>query len=173
MDYFFTADEHYRHHNIIKYTNRPFSSVEEMDETLISRYNEVVKDNDVVIHAGDFTLAPEKIAVAYIKRLKGQHIFLSGSHDRWLKGKKNIKQILELTVGKQLIVIGHYCLRTWAASHYNSWHLYGHSHNTLPPIGKSWDIGVDGHNFYPYSLEEIREIMKDRPDNPNLVKKVK
>ena len=54
--YFFTADEHYGHTNIIKYCRRPFSTVQDMDRELVRRHNEVVKDSDTVIHAGDFTL---------------------------------------------------------------------------------------------------------------------
>ncbi len=41
--------------------------------------------------------------------------------------------------------------------------LYGHSHNELPTVGKSIDIGVDGHNFEPWSLEEIEVKMATLP----------
>jgi len=61
-------------------------------------------------------------------------------------------------------------MRIWKASHYNSWHLYAHSHNRLKAIGKSLDVGVDGHNFEPWSWEEIKEYMKDREDNFNFIK---
>ena len=47
--FFFTADEHYRHLNIIKYCNRPFTSVDEMDAEIIQRHNEMVGRKDVVI----------------------------------------------------------------------------------------------------------------------------
>ena len=61
-------------------------------------------------------------------------------------------------------------MRVWARSHYNSIHLYGHSHGRLDGIGKSMDIGVDTNNFYPYSLDDILKIMKTKPDNPNIIK---
>ena len=83
--FFFTADEHYGHTNIINYCDRPFSSVEEMDAEIIKRQNELVGPQDVVIHAGDFTLSNKPFAENYIKRLNGTHIFLKGSHDYWLK----------------------------------------------------------------------------------------
>ena len=168
--YFITADEHYFHHNMLKYANRPFKSIEEMNETLISNHNEVVSCDDITIHAGDFTLKDKKHAEKIIKRLNGNHIFLKGSHDRWLK--KNTNMIWEGTIDKQFIVICHYCLRTWARSHYNSWHFFAHSHGKLEPIGKSWDVGVDNNNFYPFSfVDQIKEIMKKRPDNPNLIRR--
>jgi len=83
--FFFTADEHYGQANIIKYCNRPFTSVDEMDEEIIRRHNEMVGSKDVVIHAGDFTLSKKSFAENYIRQLNGTHIFLKGSHDYWLK----------------------------------------------------------------------------------------
>lgn len=173
MTYFFTADQHFNHANIIKFCSRPYTCVEEMDESLINNHNEVVSPNDVVIHAGDFTLIKnqKKIHKNYIHRLNGQHVFLEGSHDYWLKNtsRKNIW-------GKEFdndiyIVVCHYAMRVWHRSHFNSWQLFGHSHGNLPPIGKQHDIGVDNNNFYPVSFEEIAEIMKHREDNPNKIEK--
>ena len=48
--------------------------------------------------------------------------------------------------------------------------ISGNSHGKLPPIGKSWDIGVDCNNFTPLSFYDIKNIMDNRPNNPNLVK---
>lgn len=168
--YFFTADEHYGHANIIRYCDRPFGSVEVMDEELIRRHNSVVKSGDAVIHAGDFTLRDKVFAWNTIARLNGSHFFLVGSHDRWLP--KNTPYILENTINGVFMVVCHYAMRTWRKSHYNSIHLYGHSHGRLDPIGKQWDIGVDNNNFYPLSFDDIVDIMKSRPDNPNLIRKV-
>jgi calcineurin-like phosphoesterase family protein len=73
--FFFTADEHYGHTNIIKFCDRPFASIEEMDAEIIKRHNELVGSQDVVIHAGDFTLTKKPFAENYIRRLNGTHIF--------------------------------------------------------------------------------------------------
>jgi len=165
--YYFTSDEHYGHSNIIKYCDRPFKNVEEMNNEIIKRHNEVVKDNDIVIHGGDFTLADAEVAKKYIKRLKGNHIFLMGSHDKWLKDRK---YIWKKTIEGQFIFICHYAMRVWERSHYNSWNLFGHSHGKLESQGKQHDIGVDNNNFYPISFYNLRDIMKLKPDNFNLVK---
>jgi len=167
---FFTADEHYGHAKIIEYCNRPFKSTGEMDDIIIRNHNSVVGPNDMVIHAGDFCMHRnyDYIKSRYINCLSGEHIFLKGSHDRWLKETKAL-QIYEITMDDNLIVICHYAMRTWAKSHFNSWHLYAHSHGRLEPIGKSWDIGVDNNGFFPLSYYDIKTIMDQRPDNPNLV----
>lgn len=174
--YWFTADEHYGHKNVLRYCERPFLSIEEMDEELIARHNEVVGKNDTVIHAGDFTLFKDRQYVhqKYCMRLNGKHIYLEGSHDYWLKGWRPL-QIWTKNIRNHYFVVCHYNMRVWPRSHYNSIHLFGHSHCGLNPMdksfGKSWDIGVDCNNFYPYSEEDIIKIMKHRPDNFNLVKK--
>ena len=169
MQYWFTADQHYDHENIIKYCDRPFKTIEEMNETLIANHNAVVAKEDVVVHAGDFTWGNATRAKELIRRLHGNPIFLRGSHDHWLPGKAH--EIWEKRLYGQPIVVCHYAMRVWASSHYNSWQLYGHSHGCLEPQGKQYDVGVDNNNFFPVSFNEICDIMKNRPDNFNLVKK--
>ena len=169
---FFTADEHYWHRNVLKYENRPFQTIEDMNEALIQNFNELVPKDGTTIHAGDFCLGHLKTPEVYksiINRLSGSHIFIMGSHDRWLNGVPNIHEIVEILIDKRFLVISHYCIRSWARSHYNSWHLFGHSHGRLIPIGKSWDIGVDNNNFYPLSFTQIETIMNNKPDNPNFI----
>jgi calcineurin-like phosphoesterase family protein len=169
MSYFFTADEHYGHTNIIKYQNRPFKTVEEMDNILIVRHNEVVKEDDIVIHAGDFTMRYKN---SFSERLNGTHIFLRGSHDYWMDKELAgpYADIWEQEIEGQHIVVCHYAMRVWSKSHYNSWQLFGHSHGKLEGIGKQMDIGVDTNNFYPYSFADIKKIMSKKEDNFNLIK---
>lgn len=141
-----------------------------MDETLIANHNEIVTSEDITIHAGDFAWT-NSIAEAYniVKKLNGKHILLRGSHDRWMKGKDFHHEIWEKRIDDRYIVVCHYAMRTWARSHFNSVHLFGHTHGKLEGMGRSMDIGVDTNNFYPYSLDKIIEIMKTKPDNPNLI----
>ena len=166
--YFFTADEHYGHANIIRFCNRPFASVEEMDAELIRRHNEIVNPDDTVIHAGDFAYRNSRSPQSYREALNGEHVFVRGSHDRWLD--KAAPEILELKIESQLVVVCHYAMRRWPKSHYGSWQLFGHSHGELEPVGKQWDVGVDNNDFYPLSFEQIREIMAERPDNDGMVR---
>jgi len=153
MTHFFTADEHYGHENIIKYCNRPFKTVGEMDAEIIQRHNEVVGPNDTVIHAGDFTLKSKEEATEYLNRLTGRHIFIQGSHDRW---RDDLSYLIERKIEGQHITICHYAMLKWPRSHYGSWQLYGHSHGKLSSLENQWDIGVDNNDFYPYSFEDLK-----------------
>ena len=169
--YFFTADLHLSHSNIIKYCHRPFANVDEMDETLIANWNATVSAHDTVFHIGDFCMGDFR---KHIDRLNGIKIFLKGSHDRGLEkagiAKHDIYMLSARQTGVVDIVMCHYAMRVWSKSHYNTWHLYGHSHGHLAPEGKSWDVGVDSNGFRPLSLAEIEVIMSKRPDNFNLVR---
>lgn len=157
---FFTADEHYGHKNIIKYTNRPFSSVEEMNKTLISNHNSVVKPLDRVYHLGDFCLdgKPEK----YLNRLNGRHVFIKGSHDRLPPSLGYVSEdsIFPVVYEDQMIVLCHYAMRSWQQSHYGSWHLFGHHHGKLESYGLSFDVGVDCWDFFPVSLKQVQDKMR-------------
>jgi len=165
--YFFTSDEHLGHANIIKYCNRPFNSVQEMDAHLIQCHNRVVSKGDTVVHAGDFTLIKDfrKIKRNYIDKLNGNHIFLKGSHDYWLENDHLV--IFQKTIKSQFLVVCHYAMKTWHRSHYNSWQLHGHSHGTLKSEGKQLDIGVDNNNYYPFSFDDILIIMNTLKNNFN------
>lgn len=142
-----------------------------MDSEIIKKHNEVVSKNDIVVHAGDFTLSKKNNAKAYVEQLNGSHVFLKGNHDYWLEYSSH--EIWEKTIDGIFIVVCHYAMRVWARSHHNSWMLYGHSHGTLEPIGKQHDIGVDNNDFFPVSFEKLKSIMLKRPDNPNLIKENK
>ena len=166
--WFFTADEHYYHEKIIKYTNRPFVDVAEMNSSLIRAFNLLVGKDDVTVHAGDFSFGTKKETLDIVKKLNGTHIFLKGCHDRWLSD--SAKYIWRKTIEGQFVVVCHYCLRVWPQSHYNSWHLYGHSHGRLPALGKSLDVGVDNNSYFPYSWTDVKETMAFKEDNFNLVR---
>lgn len=164
---FFTSDTHFGHANIIKYCNRPFADVTEMDEQMTARWNAKVKPGDVVYHIGDFSLAKDASLIQnYAKALNGQIHLILGNHDQkrvqFLKGFADVKPYKEVKIGDQKIIMCHYAFKTWNGSHRGSWDLHGHSHGSLPKDmnAKQIDVGVDCWNFTPISFEEVAEEMK-------------
>jgi len=160
MTIFFTSDMHFAHKNIIRLSHRPFSSVEEADAELISRWNSRVTVDDTVYDLGDFAFANPK---PYLEQLKGDIIRIKGSHDHDMK--EPYMRIVKFDdfqdeYGDPVsITLCHYAMRSWEKSHYGSWHLFGHHHGMLEPYGLSFDVGVDCWNFYPVSLEEVAAKM--------------
>jgi calcineurin-like phosphoesterase family protein len=167
MKHWFTSDTHFGHANIIKYCNRPFKSLEEMDKTIINNWNKVVSAGDIVYHLGDFCFGREDSTFDfYLRRLNGLIIFIKGNHDKlaWRNRRhfyRAYDSYFEEEVNEQSITLCHYSMNVWNKSHYGAWHLYGHSHGTLPdnPHSLSFDCGVDCTEFTPLSFEQVKEKM--------------
>lgn len=80
---FVTADTHFGHGNILNYENRPFSSILDMDEGMIERWNSVVHtDGDKVFVLGDFSFHPKERTKNIMRRLNGRKTLIMGNHDR-------------------------------------------------------------------------------------------
>ncbi len=162
----FTADFHLGHQNIIRYCNRPFATVSEMDDEILARVNSCVAETDTLYFLGDFCRGNGKDALAYRQRIRCKNIFfIEGNHDASTKKISAQfgwwKQLAEIKVRDQLIVLCHYAMRVWHHSFRGAWHLYGHSHGHLAddPLALSMDVGVDTHDFRPWRFEEIEERM--------------
>ena len=171
-----SSDYHLRHKNVLKYDNRPFSSIEEHDKAIIESHNSTVDENDDFFFLGDFCFDRKISTIEYLlSRLNGNKYFIKGNHD-----KKNIIKAYEkfgtylgeqasIKVGNsykdsQDIVLNHFAMRTWEKSHHGSWHLYGHSHGSLEHInwGKSMDVGIMVNDYKPFSFHQIKAIMDKR-----------
>jgi len=163
---FFTSDTHFGHMNIIKYCGRPFSSVEEMDETIIERWNTVVGAGDEVYHLGDFSFRQRPDDLQHIfRRLNGQIHLIHGNHDhkalRKYKGFASVEQLKHVKIGDTPTALCHYPMRSWNKSCHGSWHLYGHVHGLSEPWGLSFDVGVDVWDFTPVSEEQVAAKMEE------------
>jgi calcineurin-like phosphoesterase family protein len=172
MTVWFTADHHFGHTNIIRFCNRPFVDVAEMDEAMIERWNAVVGLRDQVWHLGDFAYrcSPNRVREIFGSLRGGTIHLVRGNHDRkttlslpWT----SVQQYAEIVVGGRLVILFHYGLRTWNRAQHGSLSLYGHSHGGLPRTCASCDIGVDVWDFRPVSLDEIvSSLSSDGPGVP-------
>ena len=125
----FTADFHFGHNNIIRYCNRPFRSVEEMDQTIIERLNAPVKANDILLFSSGISVSEAR---------RG-----SWSTVGRFAARRSLR-CPEISVNGQPIVLCHYAMRVSNRSHHGAWHLYRHSHGNLPegPTSLSMDVGI-------------------------------
>ena len=169
--YFFTADLHFGHANIIKYVNRPFKDVHEMNRRLVENWNSRVKPDDIVIHNGDFSFRNSKGGKPgegmqfksdyWRKQLNGNIIFVQGNHDR-NNSTKTIIQSLVIKYGHHYINIVH------NPAHWDSRfeiNFVAHVHNrwkfqrVFNAENSTWsiliNIGVDQWDFKPVTFEEI------------------
>jgi calcineurin-like phosphoesterase family protein len=183
MDWF-VSDTHFNHANIIKHCKRPFSSVEEMNETLLKNINDRVKPGDRLFHLGDFAYKNSRGVQYYLDRINCKNIYLvRGNHDKmkqWEEdlfcGVENLTSInTEVNGENKTIVLCHYAMRVWNKSHHGVAHAWGHSHSSLPddPNSLSMDVGVDNiakllspdgirrpEDYRPISVVEFFDYMK-------------
>lgn len=181
----FISDTHFGHANIIKYCERPFKDVQDMDESMIKNWNSVVGADDVIYHLGDFCLGDDVAFKDYISRLNGQIKILNNPthHDkRWIKHLpvvysktgsqvEYISPLFDISKKDYHIVLCHFPMYTWNKKHYLSYHLYGHVHKQnfeIPNSPLSLNVGVDMIDFYPIELETVKTIMRNRIMEYNL-----
>ena len=187
---FFIGDTHFSHKNIIKYCNRPFTSIEEHDKTLIERWNEIIPEDGIVFHLGDFAFASEGYIKSILEQLNGKKYLIFGNHD-WKTMTKNIcvryfedvSQQMVIRIDNKVIYLNHFPFLCFSGSWKGldaSWQIFGHVHsgqnsdsgldhqrlNILFPT--QFDCGVDHNNFYPYSYEEIKEIIDEQMMSLNM-----
>jgi calcineurin-like phosphoesterase family protein len=195
MKTWFTSDFHFGHQNIIKFCDRPFASVEEMDYTLVKNYEALVKPSDTVFILGDLSMSFQ-IAKKFIEGLPGKKFLIAGNHDfchpankkgrnglaKWTEAYKSIgfeEVLLELilTVEQEKIRLHH---MPYTGDHHDTEvryaeHrprsdglklLHGHVHTTWTKRGSMLNVGVDKHGFAPISLEKVKELFEIEGDLP-------
>lgn len=160
-----TSDTHFNHSNIIKYCNRPFHSVREMDEILIENWNKVVKPTDKVYHLGDVYMKASKGYIeSILQRLNGRKRLILGNHD---VGKDQILQRYFEKISVWRDFKDHGVLLTHIPLHKDSIireriNVHGHIHqrHVLTSTGSKdknyFCACVEHTNYTPINIEEIR-----------------
>ena len=132
---YYIADNHFGHTNIIKHDNRPFENASIMDEVMINNWNNVVKENDTVYMLGDFSWHDEEGTISVLDKLVGQKVFITGNHDVISDNIANrfisVHDYLEITDGKEKVIMSHYPMLFWNGQFDDTVHLYGHVHNLI------------------------------------------
>ena len=184
MSILFTSDLHIGHENVLRFDNRGFANVEEMNEEIIRRWNAKVKPGDIVYVLGDFIWKLQDDQVhKLLKKLNGQIILIKGNHDRFIKNAKTksllagIKDMDDINVTlkdgtARRVVLSHYFMPFYVGARYNGIHLYGHFHNSqehydaLEVIAmlknkgyhiEAYNVGCMHWNYEPVTLDEILE----------------
>lgn len=151
------ADTHFGHFNIIKYCNRPFTSVEEMNEEMIRRWNAVVTPDDLVYHLGDFALGPADYVREYRTKLNGYIEMVMGNHDHRSIGFWNK---IGIAAHKRPITVDDIIFSHAPIMHPDLPNVHGHTHNFNTNIaGIHVCVSVEQINYTPISLDKIMEIV--------------
>lgn len=174
MTIFFTSDLHFGHENIIMLAERPFSSLEDMEQALIGNINERVGRNDTLYILGDFSFGQAQRYSNKIRaRIECKQVHLiRGNHDKSYDLESPFSTVgdyKELKIEGRKFVLFHFPIQhpSWNGCQRGSIHLHGHIHSKGMEYNlfqrnqgiARYDVGVDANGFYPVSAEEIVEFM--------------
>lgn len=182
---YFISDLHIGHKNILEYSNRPFSSLQEMEDEIVKRHNAVVNDYDKVIFVGDVFFCNQMDASKFLKRLNGMKILVLGNHDlkanaMYKIGFDFVVQNMQIRVGKNVVNVCHYPYRwpwykrwpkmlfsskAWRKRHFKNikddgkWLIHGHTHSRQQVNGRQINVCVEAWDYQPVSITKIAEII--------------
>ena len=187
---FFTSDMHGFHTNIIKYCNRPFGSVEEMNEALVANWNSVVGPDDHVYNLGDFCFGNVEKWNWFLEpgKLNGHIHLILGNHDpdRIFRPGTMIERFDSIDFQKVLIIEGwtvylnHFPFASFSNNLDNNvLQLLGHIHSGPTGIGNvmlngnnlqwnQYDVGVDNNNYTPISWRSVINKIKEQKRNEKI-----
>lgn len=188
----FTSDTHYNHANICSSTTkwnnptttREFNSLEHMNTHLVGNINEVVGQDDILFHLGDWSFGGFEQIQKFREQIvcKNVHLIL-GNHDHHIENNRedcqklfsSVNKYLDLTVkwnvgtpfnGEHKFILMHFPIASWDNMARGSIHLHGHVHfnpNRRIGPGKMMDVGCDGNNLYPIEMSEVFKLLRNQP----------
>ena len=163
MDYF-TSDIHFGHKNVIRYCNRPYKTVLEMNQSIVENWNKKITDGDRVFVVGDVFVCKIEEAAQWIKKLNGHKILVKGNHDY---GERKMieagfdefyRRSCDYTFpdGRKAL-LQHFPLPDCLLKEYDLM-IHGHIHISDRVIGKKVNVSCDIWNYEPVSAEEIQQL---------------
>lgn len=167
---YYISDLHFGHKN--EAVRRGFSSAEEMDELIISNWNNKVTPDDHVYIVGDFEMKSNKdVIVNYVKRLNGHLHLIEGNHDdQNLKNPAFRKCFETVNVMRQVkdngkrVILFHFPMAEWPGYYHGYIHIFGHIHankkeayHIMKKLKNAYNVGADCIGYTPRTLKELEE----------------
>ena len=190
MALWLTADLHLGHANIIRYCDRPFHAVADMDGRLVARWNGVVGDGDTVLVLGDVALGPIRASLSLVPRLAGTKLLVAGNHDRCWSGNgarargwheryldagfAEVHQgTIDMEVAGHPVRAGHFPYEgdshdedrftQHRPSDDGRWLVHGHVHDRWRQRGRMINVGVDAWDYRPVHEDEVASLIELGP----------
>ncbi len=156
------GDTHFGHKQVIRYCDRPFTSVENMNETIISNWNKRIKDGHDVIVAGDFSLTSKEVCERICKSLNGNKLLIKGNHDN--HSNQYYRDCGFTDVSKYPIIIDEFWIISHMPLHMSAncsfYNIHGHLHNNLAgrnnPDINHYCVSVENTDYMPVEFDKIQ-----------------
>lgn len=173
MKTFVISDTHFGHAAILNFKCndgvtpvRSFSSVEEMDEFMVSSWNAVVSPEDKVYHLGDVTM--KKPFLPILARLNGDKTLIAGNHDifntsEYLKYFSNVRAYRVLNTPKnKRVILSHIPINSESRGRF-SLNVHGHLHQNKLEDPWYYNVSVEQINYTPVDIQTIFNLV-DKDD---------
>ena len=164
------SDTHFGHANIIKYCDRPFSSLKEMDDTLVDNWNSCIKEQDKVYHLGDVYFGNKKDDNYwdwFFSRLNGKKRLILGNHDSG-KNKMLLKHFQKIYVSRAFrdwgMVLTHIPVHPSSRNFKKGLlvNVHGHIHQKESPKGPYFNVCVEKMEYKPIHIENVKQLIKNK-----------
>lgn len=153
------SDHHFNHKNIIKFSDRPYHSLEHMAECFIQNYLDIVSEGDICIFAGDIVFGSTTNFNELIMNrfFKSYNILVFGNHDFDNKKMKKLDfdethLILNFKYKGKDIVISHYPFFIKGKNFIN---VHGHIHTHKSAFSHQINISVEAIDYKPILLNDL------------------
>jgi calcineurin-like phosphoesterase family protein len=187
-DVWFTADTHFSHRMLVEKGHRPFATVEDMNDALITGWNETVRPGDVVWHLGDWAMGPARAHLPILGQLHGTVHLIAGNHDApwpgfrdahkhqavWVAaGFASVQAFARRRIGGREVMLSHF---PYEGDHVDGDRggqyrlraeglpvLHGHVHDAwlIRSHGPTVqvNVGVDVRGFRPVHLDHLAAVL--------------
>lgn len=173
-DIWVISDTHLNHSNILSFTDenrnyiRPFSSVQEMNERILDRWNSVVKKGDIVYHLGDVTFGSKEDFKALWPKFNGSKRLVVGNHDdvKFLSSGGFFKKVTMWRVWSEYNMIFSHVplhrssLKNWTKFDSECLNVHGHIHHNRSPEGPYFNVSCEAVNYTPMHIEDLARMAK-------------
>ena len=170
---YFTSDLHFCHDRAFMFEPRGFTNIDDHDKTIIENWNKTITDEDEVYLLGDLMLNDNEKGMSYMRQLKGKIHIILGNHDTPMRASlyATLPNVLEVVHAAQIkykgkmFYLSHYPTVTSAGEAQKGpekvlYSLFGHTHQQTNFYNDSYfiyHVGLDSHNNYPVSIEQVIE----------------
>lgn len=163
QDIWFWSDLHFGHNNIIKFSDRPYVDIYDMDEKLIYNFNQKVKVNDISIWVGDVSFKSSQESKRIMHRLNGYKILIVGNHD--FEKKKGVKAmafdevhlVYNLQFNDTVVAFTHYPMDNLPLGWFN---VHGHVHKNGHHADEvnmptHYNVNCEFLDYKPINMEQL------------------
>jgi calcineurin-like phosphoesterase family protein len=182
----YTADLHLGHQNIIRYCDRPYRSVDQMNADLVAKWNATVAPDDTVWVLGDVAMGQIAVSLPLARRLHGTKHLVAGNHDRCWEGHgaraeasmqmyrdagfETIRSTHDIELAGRRVLLHHFPYEgdshdddryvQWRPEDEGDWLFHGHVHTKWRQNGRMINVGVDVWDLAPVAQDTLLALVE-------------